>query len=93
MHMGTAQQHIPADQLATDRRLSDLAPGEQGKVTCILPECQGNERRRLMDLGIVPGTVITAEMKSPGGDPTAYRVRGALIALRKEQARFICIAC
>ena len=45
-----------------------------------------------MDLGIVPGTVIEAEMKSPGGDPTAYRIRGAMIALRKEQANQIHIA-
>ena len=39
-----------------------------------------------MDLGILPGTVIEMEMTSPSGDPTAYRVRGAAIALRKEQA-------
>ncbi|RME45954.1 MAG: ferrous iron transport protein A [Caldilineae bacterium] len=48
--------------------------------------CRGAERRRLMDLGILPGTLIRAEMVSPSGDPTAYRIRGALIALRKEQA-------
>jgi DtxR family Mn-dependent transcriptional regulator len=47
---------------------------------------QGPERRRLLDLGIVPGTEITAEMRSAGGDPIAYRIRGALIALRKTQA-------
>ena len=39
-----------------------------------------------MDLGILPGTVIRAEMRSPGGDPTAYRIRGALIALRADPA-------
>jgi ferrous iron transport protein A len=43
----------------------------------------------MMDLGILPGTVIEAEMTSPGRDPTAYRVRGALIALREEQASMI----
>jgi Fe2+ transport system protein FeoA len=42
-----------------------------------------------MDLGVVPGTRIKAEMISPGGDPTAYRIRGALIALRREQAHII----
>ena len=42
-----------------------------------------------MDLGILPGTVIAAEMISAGGDPTAYRIREALIALRSEQARMI----
>ena len=44
-----------------------------------------------MDLGILPGTVLTAEMRSPLGDPVGYRVRGALIALRKSQARDITI--
>jgi Fe2+ transport system protein FeoA len=39
-----------------------------------------------MDLGVVPGTEIEAEMKSIGGDPVAYRIRGASIALRKNQA-------
>ena len=39
-----------------------------------------------MDLGLVPGTVVEAEMKSIGGDPVAYRIRGASIAIRKKQA-------
>lgn len=46
----------------------------------------GPSRRRFMDLGILPGTQIQMELKSPLGDPTAYRVRGAVIALRREQA-------
>jgi DtxR family Mn-dependent transcriptional regulator len=70
-------------------RLSDLTLGETGKVISISPACRGLERRRFMDLGILPGTVITAEMISPSGDPTAYRIRGALIGLRQEQATFI----
>lgn len=69
--------------------LANLQPGEQGQVINISPACRGPERRRFMDLGILPGTVITAELKSPGGDPTAYNIRGALIALRQEQARLI----
>lgn len=69
--------------------LSDLALGEQANVVGISPLSHGIERRRLMDLGIIPGTIIKAEMKSPSGDPTAYLIRGALIALRKEQAKAI----
>jgi Fe2+ transport system protein FeoA len=38
---------------------------------------------------VVPGTTITAELSSPGGDPVAYRIRGALIALRRQQAAWI----
>jgi len=44
------------------------------------------QRRRLLDLGLVPGTVVEAELASLGRDPTAYRIRGALIALRRAQA-------
>lgn len=69
--------------------LSKLRPGQQAKVVAISPRCRGPERRRLMDLGILPGAVVTAEMVSPGGDPTAYRIRDALIALRREQAQLI----
>ncbi len=72
-------------------RLSSLKPGEFGKIINILPECAGAERRRFMDLGIVPGTIVTAEFTSPGGDPTAYSIRHSLIGLRKEQADYIMI--
>lgn len=81
--------HIPPRQQDEPPCLSDLRPGERGHVISIDQACQGTERRRMMDLGIVPGTLIAVEMTSPGGDPTAYRVRGALIALRQEQARCI----
>jgi len=69
--------------------LADLAPGESARVVRVSAACQGPERRRLLDLGIVPGTVVTAEFTSPGGDPVAYRIRGALIALRRVQAELI----
>lgn len=47
------------------------------------------ERRRLLDLGILPGTKIENVMPSPLGDPIAYRVRNSVIALRHEQASLI----
>jgi DtxR family transcriptional regulator, Mn-dependent transcriptional regulator len=70
-------------------RLSCLEVGETAVVVRISKACRGAERRRFMDLGILPGTPITAEMRSPSGDPTAYRIRGALIALRAPQANLI----
>jgi DtxR family Mn-dependent transcriptional regulator len=69
--------------------LADLATGEFGFVARISPVCTGSERRRLLDLGVVPGTEIRAEYSSASGDPVAYRIRGALIALRRTQARTI----
>ncbi|ADY57176.1 FeoA family protein [Syntrophobotulus glycolicus DSM 8271] len=43
-------------------------------------------RRRIMDMGIIPGTTVECIRKGPAGDPTAYSVRGTTIALRKEDA-------
>ncbi|MCP3962026.1 MAG: hypothetical protein GY719_29640 [bacterium] len=71
------------------RSLSVLELGESARVTGISALCRGLERRRLLDLGIVPGTHVAAELRSPSGDPSAFRVRGALIALRREQADLI----
>ena len=83
---------LPAEEEpAVDEQgvLSALAPGKAAEVVSISRSCRGAERRRFMDLGILPGTPIAAEIQSPGGDPTAYRIRGALIALRRDQADLI----
>lgn len=78
-----------AEEADDSKRLTFLSPGESAEVIGISRACRGPERRRFMDLGILPGTRIIAEMRSPGGDPTAYNIRGALIALRREQAHLI----
>ena len=51
--------------------------------------CTGNIKRRLLDLGLVPGTQIIPAFKSPSGDPIAYEIRKTLIALRKEDSKLI----
>jgi Fe2+ transport system protein FeoA len=66
--------------------LADIPLGGAAEVIKISPICRGVERRRFLDLGILPGTIIQPEMRSPGGNTTAYRIRGALIALRQQQA-------
>jgi DtxR family Mn-dependent transcriptional regulator len=71
--------------------LDSLKIGESAKVVGISKACRGLQRRRLMDLGIVPGTEVSAEMKSASGDPTGYAIRGATIALRNQQASMIFI--
>ena len=70
-------------------RLSSIAPGESAEVVALAATCRGAQRRRLLDLGLVPGTRVTSELRGPSGDPTAYRIRGALIALRRDQAHHI----
>jgi DtxR family Mn-dependent transcriptional regulator len=72
-------------------KLKDLSIGETGKVLALAPSLRGAERRRMMDLGLLPDTNVSAEYISASGDPTAYRIRGALIALRDEQADQIII--
>ena len=48
--------------------------------------CQGYERFRLLDLGVVPGTEIQVALNNPLKDPVAYWIKGAIIALRREQS-------
>ena len=67
------------------KALSSLKIGEQGTILGIAKALRGQQRRRLMDLGIVPGTKIEAELESVTGDPVAYKVRGTTVALRKQQ--------
>jgi len=69
--------------------LADLDLGETARVIDISPACRGSERRRLLDLGVVRGTEIRVDMESAAGDPVAYLIRGALIALRRSQATWI----
>jgi DtxR family Mn-dependent transcriptional regulator len=73
----------------TPQTLADLKVGELASVVRIGPSCRGLERRRLMDLGIVPETPVCMEMRSAAGDPVAYRIRGSLIALRANLARHV----
>jgi DtxR family Mn-dependent transcriptional regulator len=67
-------------------RLSSLELGQKAKVIALSAALRGAERRRMFDLGLIPGTVVVPELRSPSGDPTGYVIRGAVIALRSEQA-------
>ncbi len=72
--------------------LAELPVGEAASVVRISPLCRGQARRRLLDLGVVPGTVVRARLAGLGGDPIAYEIRGALIALRRAQTELIEVA-
>ncbi len=67
--------------------LTKLNTGEKAIITELVAD--ESKRRRLLDLGLIPGTKITAKRKSPSGDPTAYLFRGTIIALRSEEAGLI----
>ena len=70
--------------------LSDLEPGEGAVVSRLLSS--GSIRRRLKDLGIIEGTYVECMLRSPGGDPCAYRIRGATIALRCDDAENVIVS-
>ena len=66
------------------RRLVELRSGEQAVLERLeLPE---DDARRLMELGFLPGHLVTPAMAAPGGDPRVFRVDGSEIALRRETA-------
>lgn len=69
--------------------LHDLPVGQSATVTSI--QAEGITKRRLLDLGLVPGTKVKALRVSPLGDPKAYRIRGAVIAFRQEESAQIFI--
>ena len=66
--------------------LSDLKYNQVAKVKRLDDSCQGFERFRLLDLGVVPGSEIRLALENPLNDPIGYWIRGAVIALRKEQS-------
>lgn len=64
--------------------LDQLPIGRGARVVRLMPDCP--LRDRLQDLGVTPGREVTALMRSPLCDPTAYLICGAVIALRREDA-------
>jgi ferrous iron transport protein A len=65
--------------------LVDLRRGDVGILDSI--DLPGEDARRLMELGFLPGTPVTAGLSAPGGDPRVFQVDGSEIALRSETAR------
>lgn len=62
--------------------LNKLPIGKKANVTSLMVD--GAARRRMLDLGIIDGTEIEPLYKSPSGNPVAYLIRGAVIALRSD---------
>lgn len=64
--------------------LAGLRPGQTAVVSGLL--AQDPMRRRLQDIGLIQGTRVECVSRSPLGDPAAYLIRGAVIALRGSDA-------
>ncbi len=69
--------------------LSDLRVGEQGIVKRF--NKIKDIHQRLLDIGLIKGTKVSCVLKSPSGDPSAFLIRGAVIALRQEDCSYVLV--
>ncbi|WMI82140.1 FeoA family protein [Anaerotignum sp. MB30-C6] len=69
--------------------LNDINPGEHAIVNTLLST--GSMRRRLLDIGLVENTNVECLGRSPGGDPSAFLIRGAVIAIRSEDCKNVIV--
>jgi Fe2+ transport system protein FeoA len=81
--MMTAMPDAPAAEDTLDR----LAIGSSGVVTAVAGD--EHERRRLLEMGLVPGTLVAVLRRAPLGDPIELRVRGYLLSVRADHARHV----
>lgn len=75
--------------MATKKTLAALQPGERAEILRVLPG--GHLYRRLLDIGLIEGTIVECIGESPLGDPKAYLIRGAVIAIRKRDAEGVSV--
>ena len=71
--------------MAETKRLSDLKPGQKGKVVKV--GGSGAIHRRILDMGVVPGAEIEVERVAPLADPVEFKLLGYHLSLRKEEAQ------
>lgn len=71
------------------KSLNSIEPGERA----VISEIKSAEgiRRRLLDIGMIPGTEVECVGRSPSGDPKAFLIRGAVIAIRSEDSAGIIV--
>ncbi|MDY4587658.1 MAG: FeoA family protein [Oscillospiraceae bacterium] len=75
--------------MSMERCLNEIKPGDTAVVRSL--RAHGSMRRRLLDIGLVEGTRVECVGVSPMGDPAAYLIRGAVIAIRSADSRNVLI--
>ncbi len=83
------QLSVNSEQPQHPSTLVDLRRGDCAILENI--DLPTDDARRLMELGFLPGTRVTAGLSAPGGDPRVFQVDGSEIALRRETARRVTI--
>ena len=74
-----------AEETEKTRTLEEVQPGQSG-VICRVGSERGAVKRRLIDMGLTPGTLVTVRKIAPFGDPIEVNLRGYELSLRKEDA-------
>ncbi|MBI2604759.1 MAG: ferrous iron transport protein A [Deltaproteobacteria bacterium] len=75
------------------RRLGELKKGERATIVRVTEAAETGLARRMLEMGLLEGSRVELVHEAPfGGDPVAVRARGALIALRRNEANFIEVA-
>jgi DtxR family Mn-dependent transcriptional regulator len=69
--------------------LNEIAPGTKAKIVAV--NGNGETRRRIVDMGMTPGTLVEVERIAPLGDPMEIKVKGYHLSLRMEEARTISV--
>ena len=69
--------------------LNNTKIGQKTKVLKIIND--NSIKRRLLDMGLTPGTEVETVLKNYGGNLVAYMIRGALVAIRNEDAEGILV--
>jgi ferrous iron transport protein A len=69
------------------KRLSELVPGDRGKVVKVAGDADA--ARRLMEMGLMRGTTVEVVRRAPLGDPLEVKVRGFMLTLRQAEAEHI----
>ncbi len=84
---------VPAEEefVENTKRLSELKVGEKATVVKLSEKLRGSNRRRLLDLGIIPGSKIEVMYENISGNPRAYNVKNTLIALRNDMADLVLV--
>ncbi|NLO29374.1 MAG: ferrous iron transport protein A [Methanosarcina mazei] len=72
-----------------NKTLNMLETGQKARV--IQVKGGGSSRKRLLDMGMVPGTVLSVSKKAPLGDTVDFKLKGYNLSLRKKEAEMIIV--
>jgi len=70
-------------------KLNELKVGERGVIKLV--DGERRYRRRLLDMGVTPGTLVILRKMAPLGDPIEITIRGYELTLRKDEAKLISV--